>query len=95
MRPRCWPTRPLLLHPQVALVVAVIGAALYPTVVVPLQIAYGGRERPVRGDLGCCPARAWLVCSGRRWSYPLAHAAAFHTTACCVNAVFTLTITGA
>ena len=26
----------------------IIGAGLYPTVIVPLQIAYGGRERPVR-----------------------------------------------
>lgn len=33
---------------QVAVIVGVIGAALYPTVVVPLQIAYGGRERPAR-----------------------------------------------
>lgn len=33
-----------------AVVVAAIGAALYPTVVVPLQIAYGGRERPQRPD---------------------------------------------
>lgn len=38
--------------PQVAVVVAVIGAGLYPSVVVPLQIAYGGRERPVRGAAG-------------------------------------------
>jgi hypothetical protein len=39
---------PLTTATQVAVVVAVIGAGLYPTVVVPLQIAYGGRERPVR-----------------------------------------------
>lgn len=32
----------------VAVVVAVIGAGLYPTVIVPLQIAYGDRERPAR-----------------------------------------------
>ncbi|GBF95651.1 hypothetical protein Rsub_08633 [Raphidocelis subcapitata] len=32
----------------VAVVVTVIGCGLYPSVVVPLQIAYGGRERPER-----------------------------------------------
>jgi len=32
---------------QVAVIVTVIGVGLYPIAVVPLQIAYGGRERPV------------------------------------------------
>jgi hypothetical protein len=46
-------------------IVTVIGAGLYPTVVVPLQIAYGGRERPVRlptalcRDLGGAPGCDW------------------------------------
>jgi hypothetical protein len=40
---------------KVGLIVAVIGVALYPTVVVPLQIAYGGRERPAR-DPALAPA---------------------------------------
>ena len=43
------------------MVVGIIGAGLYPTVIVPLQIAYGGRERPVRvGDErgGRVPVRA-------------------------------------
>jgi hypothetical protein len=34
--------------PQVAGIVAVICAGLYPAVVVPLQIAYGGREHPAQ-----------------------------------------------
>jgi hypothetical protein len=35
---------------QVASVVGLICAGIYPVVVVPLQIAYGGAERPVSGQ---------------------------------------------
>lgn len=35
---------------QVASVVGLICAGIYPVVVVPLQIAYGGAERPVSAD---------------------------------------------